>query len=87
MASVSARSGRAMGWIGKQRAMIVIAQLVALNRPVQLRNHLDGALNLGFTVDEIKEILLQSAMYCGLPAAVQAFRIAEEVLKARKLLT
>jgi 4-carboxymuconolactone decarboxylase len=60
--------------------------LTALNRPAQLRTHLDGALNNGCSVDEIREILLQAAVYCGLPAAVDAFRVAEEVLKARKLL-
>jgi len=70
----------------KQRALIVIAQLVALNRPVQLKNHLGGALKLGFTVDELQEILLQCAMYCGLPAAVEAFKVAEDVLREHKLL-
>jgi 4-carboxymuconolactone decarboxylase len=70
----------------KQRSIINIAMLVALNRLVQLRTHLEGALNNGCTVQEIQEILLQSAVYCGLPAAVDAFRVAEEVLKARDLL-
>jgi 4-carboxymuconolactone decarboxylase len=70
----------------KQRSIINIAMLVALNRVNQLRNHLDGALNNGCSVEEIQEILLQSAVYCGLPAATDAFRVAEEVLKARKLL-
>ena len=70
----------------KQRSIINITMLVALNRPNQLRNHLDGALNNGCTVDEIQEILLQTAVYCGLPAATDAFRVAEEVLKARKML-
>jgi 4-carboxymuconolactone decarboxylase len=70
----------------KQRALIVIAQLVALNRPVQLKNHLGGALKLGFKADELQEILLQSAVYCGLPAAIEAFKVAEEVLREHKLL-
>ena len=70
----------------KQRSIINIAMLVALNRPAQLRTHLEGALNNGCTVDEIREILLQSAVYCGLPAAVEGFRVAEDVLKGRKLL-
>lgn len=70
----------------KLRSIINIAMLTALNRPNQLRHHLEGALNNGCTVEEIREILLQSAVYCGLPAAGEAFRIAEEVLKARKLL-
>jgi len=70
----------------KQRSILNVAMLTALNRPAQLRNHLDGALNNGCTVDELQEILLQAAVYCGLPAAVDAFRVAEEVLRARKLL-
>jgi 4-carboxymuconolactone decarboxylase len=70
----------------KQRSIINVAMLTALNRPAQLRTHLEGALNNGCTVEEIQEILLQAAVYCGLPAAVDAFRIAEDVLKARKLL-
>ncbi|VTU45366.1 4-carboxymuconolactone decarboxylase (plasmid) [Variovorax sp. SRS16] len=70
----------------KLRSILNIAMLTALNRPNQLRVHLEGALNNGATVDEIQEILLQSAVYCGLPAAGEAFRIAEEVLKERKLL-
>ncbi|MBK5054678.1 carboxymuconolactone decarboxylase family protein, partial [Paraburkholderia domus] len=63
-----------------------IAMLTALNRPAQLRSHLEGALTNGCTVDELQEILLQAAVYCGLPAAVDAFRVAEEVLRARNLL-
>jgi 4-carboxymuconolactone decarboxylase len=70
----------------KQRSIINVAMLIALNRLAQLRTHLEGALNNGCTVAEIQEILLQSAVYCGLPAATDAFRVAEEVLKARKLL-
>ena len=70
----------------KLRSILNVAMLTALNRPAQLRNHLDGALNNGCTVDELQEILLQSAVYCGLPAAGDAFRVAEEVLRARKLI-
>jgi len=70
----------------KQRSVINIAMLVALNRMNQLRNHLDGALNNGCTVAEIQEILLHTAVYCGLPAATDAFKVAEDVLRARKLL-
>ena len=68
----------------KLRSIVNIATLVALNRPAQLSHHIDGALNNGCTVEEIQEILLQSAVYCGLPAATDAFRVAEEVLRARK---
>jgi len=70
----------------KLRSILNVAMLTALNRPAQLRSHLEGALTNGCTVDELQEILLQAAVYCGLPAAVDAFRIAEEVLRARKLL-
>lgn len=70
----------------KTRSIINISVLTALNRPNQLAHHVEGALNNGCTVDEIQEILLQTAVYCGLPAAGEAFRIAEEVLKHKKLL-
>jgi alkylhydroperoxidase/carboxymuconolactone decarboxylase family protein YurZ len=69
-----------------QSAVQYIAMLTALNRPAQLRNHVEGALNNGCTPEELREILLHTAVYCGLPAATDAFRVAEEVLKARKLL-
>ncbi|MBB3014052.1 carboxymuconolactone decarboxylase family protein [Cupriavidus alkaliphilus] len=70
----------------KQRSILNIAMLTALNRPSQLRHHMEGALNNGCSMEELREILLQAAVYCGLPAAGDAFRIAEEVLKERKLL-
>ena len=70
----------------KLRSILNIAMLTALNRPNQMRNHIDGALNNGVTVDELREILLHTAVYCGLPAAGDAFRVAEEVLRARKLI-
>ncbi|MEU7305770.1 carboxymuconolactone decarboxylase family protein [Streptomyces sp. NPDC007206] len=70
----------------KQRSIINIAMLTALNRPAQLGHHIEGALTNGCTVDELKEILLQTAVYCGLPAAGEAFRVAEEVLRTRGLL-
>ena len=60
--------------------------LTALGRPAQLRNHVDGALNNGVTVEELREILLHTAVYCGLPAAGEAFKVAEEVLRGRKLI-
>lgn len=68
----------------KQRSILNVAMLTALNRPNQLRTHVEGALNNGCSVEELQEVLLQGAVYCGLPAAVDAFRIAEEVLTARK---
>jgi 4-carboxymuconolactone decarboxylase len=65
----------------KTRSIINVAMLVALNRPNQLRHHIEGALNNGCTVDELKEILLQTAVYCGLPSASDGFTIAEEVFR------
>lgn len=70
----------------KMRSILNVAMLTALNRPAQLRNHLEGALNNGCSIEELREILLQAAVYCGLPAAVDAFRLAEEVLRERELL-
>jgi 4-carboxymuconolactone decarboxylase len=70
----------------KHRSMLNIAMLTALGRLNQLKSHLEIGLNNGLTVDEIREILLQAAVYSGLPSAVDAFRVAEEVLKARGLL-
>jgi len=57
---------------------------VALNREEELRMHLRAALNVGVTREEIQEVLLQTAIYCGVPAANSAFRAAEEVLSAQK---
>lgn len=61
------------------RSLIVIGTLVAMNRPEELRMHIRAAFNNGVTRDDIKEVLLQSALYCGLPAANSAFHAAEEV--------
>jgi 4-carboxymuconolactone decarboxylase len=65
----------------RTRSCITVAMLVALNRPEELLLHLRGALNNGVTRDELREVLLQSAVYCGVPAANTAFRVASEVLK------
>ncbi|HSR23593.1 MAG TPA: 4-carboxymuconolactone decarboxylase [Candidatus Eisenbacteria bacterium] len=64
----------------RTRSCITVAMLVALNRMEELAMHLRGALNNGVTVDELREVLLQAAVYCGVPAANSAFRIASEVL-------
>ncbi|KAI3595991.1 Beta-ketoadipate enol-lactone hydrolase (plasmid) [Cupriavidus necator H850] len=61
------------------RSLLTIAMMVALNRPEELRLHLRAAANNGVTRDEIKEVLLQTAIYCGVPAANSAFHLAEEV--------
>ena len=62
------------------RSLITIAMMVALNRPDEFRLHVRAAANNGVTRDEIKELLLQTAIYCGVPAANSAFHAAEEVL-------
>jgi 4-carboxymuconolactone decarboxylase len=61
------------------RSLLTVAMLVALNRPDELRMHLRASFNNGVTRDEIKEVLLQAAIYCGMPAANSAFHLAEEV--------
>ena len=61
------------------RSMLTLAMMVALNRPEELRLHLRAALTNGVSRDEIQEVLLQAAIYCGVPAANSAFYAAEEV--------
>ena len=65
----------------RTRSAITLTALVALNRPEELTMHLRAALRNGLTPDEIKEVLLQSAVYCGVPAANSAFAIAQQVLE------
>jgi 4-carboxymuconolactone decarboxylase len=65
----------------RTRSCITVAMLVALDRPEELAMHLRAALTNGVTADELKEVLLQTAVYCGVPAANTAFRIASEVLE------
>jgi len=55
--------------------------MTALNRPHELRLHLRGAIRNGCSHEEIREVLLQAAVYCGIPAGLDAFRTASEVLK------
>ena len=64
----------------KQRSMLNIAMLSVLNRPHELKAHVKGALRNGVTRDEIREVLLQVAIYGGVPAAMDSFRIAKEAL-------
>jgi len=65
----------------RSRSLLNLAMLTALNRPHELKVHVRGALNNGLTRDEIKEVFLQAAIYCGVPAAIDAFRSATEVFK------
>lgn len=62
------------------RSMLTLAMMIALNRADEFRLHLRGALNNGVSHEEIQEVLLQTAIYCGVPAANTAFHIAQEVL-------
>jgi 4-carboxymuconolactone decarboxylase len=64
----------------RTRSCITVAMTVALNRPDELALHLRGALRNGVTVAELREVLLQTAVYCGIPAAHTAFKVAQEVL-------
>ncbi|QET06327.1 MULTISPECIES: 4-carboxymuconolactone decarboxylase [Cupriavidus] len=65
----------------RTRSFLNLAMLAALNRPHELKLHVRGAINNGLTKDEIKEVLLQVAIYCGVPAAIDSFRVAREVFK------
>lgn len=63
------------------RSLLTIAMMVALNRGEELALHLRAARNNGVTRDEIKEVLLQTAIYCGVPAANSAFHLADKIFK------
>jgi 4-carboxymuconolactone decarboxylase len=65
----------------KTRSMLNLAMLVALNRPNELKLHIKGAINNGVTQEEMREIFLQCGVYCGAPAALDAFKIAQQVFK------
>ena len=62
----------------KTRSIINLAMISALNRPNELKMHVKGAIRNGLTKEEIREVLLQVAIYCGIPAGVDSFRIAKE---------
>lgn len=66
----------------RTRSCITVAMLVALNRPEELAMHLRAARRNGVTEEELREVLLQTAVYCGVPAANSAFKLAEETLRA-----
>jgi 4-carboxymuconolactone decarboxylase len=65
----------------RTRSLLNLAMLTALNRPHELKLHVKGALNNGATKEEIREVLMQTAIYCGVPAAVDSFRNAREAFK------
>lgn len=65
----------------RSRSLVTVAMVTALNRPHELKVHLRGALRNGCTPVEIREVLMQAAIYAGMPAALDAFAIAGEVIK------
>jgi 4-carboxymuconolactone decarboxylase len=69
------------GLARRERSLLNLAMLTALNRPHELKLHLRGAITNGVTKDEIKEVFLQTAAYCGMPAAIDSFRTAREVFR------
>lgn len=68
----------------RERSLLTLAFLTALNRPHELETHLNGALNNGCTKEQIREVFLHAGVYCGFPAAVDAFRTARRVFKERE---
>ena len=67
----------------RTRSFLNLAMITALNRPHELKLHVRGAINNGLTKEEIKEVFLQVAIYCGIPASLDAFKIASGVFKER----
>ena len=66
----------------RMRSIVTVSMLVALGRTHELKTHVRGAMNNGVTVEELQEIFLHASVYCGVPAAVDAFRAAAEVVDA-----
>ncbi|MGO6986359.1 carboxymuconolactone decarboxylase family protein [Rhizobium leguminosarum] len=64
----------------KTRSMLNLAMLTALNRAAEIKLHVRGAINNGVTAEEIREVLLHATIYCGIPAGLDAFKAANEVL-------
>ena len=67
----------------KTRSIVTVSMLVALGRMHELKLHVRGALNNGVTPEELQEIFMHASVYCGFPAAVDAFRTASEVVEAK----
>lgn len=78
--------GRKDGLSRRERSLLNLGMLTALNRPAEIRLHVKGALANGLTVDDIKEALLQATIYCGIPAGLDAFKVADKVLQEEGLL-
>lgn len=69
----------------RTRSIMNLAMLTALNRPHEVKLHVRGAINNGLSKEEIAEIFLQAAIYCGVPAAIDSFRIAKEVFEEMEI--
>jgi 4-carboxymuconolactone decarboxylase len=67
----------------QKRSILNLGMLAALNRPHEFKLHFKGALTNGVSLSEIREILIQISIYCGVPAAIEAFRIAREVFEEK----
>ncbi|MCC7283446.1 MAG: carboxymuconolactone decarboxylase family protein [Acetobacteraceae bacterium] len=65
----------------RTRSLLNLAMLTALSKPAELKLHVRGAIANGLSVDEIKEVLLHATVYCGIPAGLEAFKAAHEVLR------
>ncbi|HEX8168283.1 MAG TPA: 4-carboxymuconolactone decarboxylase [Beijerinckiaceae bacterium] len=65
----------------RTRSMLNLAMITALNRPHELKLHVKGAIRNGVSKEEIAEVFLQAAVYCGVPAAIDSFRVAREAFK------
>ncbi|WP_016835849.1 4-carboxymuconolactone decarboxylase [Herbaspirillum lusitanum] len=65
----------------RTRSFLNLAMLTALNRPHEIKLHVRGAVNNGLSKQDIQEVFLQAAIYCGVPAAIDSFKIAKEVFK------
>ena len=65
----------------RSRSLLNLGMIAAMNKPQELKAHIKGAITNGVTKDELKEVFLQVAIYCGLPVALENFRLAQEVLK------
>jgi 4-carboxymuconolactone decarboxylase len=65
----------------RSRSILNLGMIAALNRPHELKLHIRGAINNGLSKDELKEIFVQVGTYCGVPAAMDCFRVAKEVFK------
>ena len=68
----------------KTRSLLNLAMLTALNRPHELAIHVRGAINNGVTLDEMREVFMHTAVYCGVPAALDAFRVARTIFAEQR---